>query len=107
MEQFRFLKWPVYRDSQILFSEVLTLVKKLPQEHRFSIGDQIIRSALSVILNIAEGSGKHSARELNRYFDIALGSLYETAACIDTIAKSKLLPTDERERLLAHIESIC
>jgi four helix bundle protein len=42
-------------------------------------------------LNIAEGSGKSSDKELNRYFDIALGSLYEVLASADSLKRNNLL----------------
>ena len=56
MNKFRFLEWKVYQDSQELFTFILRSTKKLPKEFRFELGSQLIRSALSVVLNIAEGS---------------------------------------------------
>lgn len=85
MEKFRFRKWKVYSDSQELFSLVLKIVKDLPKEFRFEIGSQMIRAALSVALNIAEGSGKTTDKELNRFLNISLGSLYETIAALDAM----------------------
>ena len=85
MKKFRFLDWPVYKDAQKLFALALKITKELPREFRFELGSQVVRSSYSVILNIAEGSGKISDRELNRFIDIALGSVYETVAGIDTI----------------------
>lgn len=107
MEQFGFLKWKVYSDAQSLFSEVLRISKTIPKEYRFSFGDQMVRASLSVILNIAEGSGKHSDKELARFLDISLGSLYETAACIDTLTRNDLLGSREKEVLLKKVENIC
>ena len=75
MKKFRFLEWEVYKDAKELFSLLLKVVKKLPKEYRFELGSQIIRAGLSIILNIAEGSGKSTDKKLNRYFDISLGSL--------------------------------
>jgi len=85
MEKFRFRKWKVYNDSQELFSIILKIVKELPKEFRFEIGSQMIRAALSVALNIAEGSGKTTDKELNRFLNISLGSLYETIAALDAL----------------------
>ena len=89
MRKFRFLEWQVYRDCQVLFTLILKLVRKLPKEYRFELGSQLIKSTFSVILNIAEGSGKTSDRELNRYFDISLGSLYEVLASVDVFKNNK------------------
>lgn len=107
IETFRFLRWKVYEDCQQLFSQVLAIVHALPREHRFPIGDQLVRSGLSPILNIAEGSGKSTRKELARYLDIALGSLYETTACLDTLSRNGLITDAKRDALLEHIGGIC
>lgn len=106
MNQFRFLEWKIYKDSQSLFSSILKIVKKLPKEYRFEIGSQIIRSALSIVLNIAEGSGKKSDKELCRYLDIALGSLYETLACVDTCRIQVLITQNEFDLVRSKITEI-
>lgn len=85
MKRFRFVDWKVYKDAKLLFALVLKIVQKLPKEYRYEIGSQIIRAGLSIVLNIAEGSGKHSDAELNRFFDIALGSLFEVFGAIDVL----------------------
>ena len=103
MEQFRFLKWRVYHDAKELFSIVLAVVAKLPKEYRFELGSQIIRSALSILLNIAEGSGKHSDKELNRFIEISLGSVYETVAAADTMRDNRLI----RQEVYGDIEKRC
>lgn len=106
MIKFRFLQWEVYRYSQELFASVLKIVKKLPREYRFELGSQVIRSALSIILNLAEGSGKTSNKELNRFIEIALGSLYETLACLDTLKRMGFVTDQEFEELISCINSI-
>jgi four helix bundle protein len=107
LKTFRFLDWQVYADAQGLFSKILLITKAFPSEYRFTIGSQIIRSSLSIILNVAEGSGKSSKKELARYLDISIGSAYETAACIDTLARNKLISNDERNSMINDIEIIC
>lgn len=106
MNKFRFLEWKVYKNSQELFNLILKLVRKLPREYRFEIGSQMVRSALSVVLNIAEGSGKNSDKELNRFFDISLGSLYEVLASVDTLLYNKLIEKDEFNKVFEKVKNI-
>lgn len=102
MRRFRFLEWNVYKDARQLFILVLNITRKLPKEYRYEMSSQIIRASFSVVLNIAEGSGKHSDAELNRFFDIALGSLFETVAAIDTLRESKIV----EEKVFFEIEKL-
>ena len=95
MKKFRFLEWKVCKDSQELLITILRFVKKLPKEYRYELGSQIIRSSFSIILNIAEGSGKISDKELNRYIDITLGSLHETLAGVDTLQVNNLVTEED------------
>jgi four helix bundle protein len=106
MDKFRFLEWKVYKDSQELFKLVLKIVRKLPREYRFEVGSQIVRASLSVILNIAEGSGKNSDRELNRFFDISLGSLYEVLASVDTLLYNGFINKDEFNEVSEKVKNI-
>lgn len=106
MERFRFLKWKAYEDAQELFSCILQIVKKMPKEYRFELGSQIIRSAFSVILNIAEGSGKASDIELNRFINIAIGSLNETLAATDALRYNNFISEQEFEDIYEKINRI-
>jgi four helix bundle protein len=48
------------------------------------LGDQLRRAALSIQLNIAEGSGQNSGNAL-RHYAIARGSTMECAAILDAV----------------------
>lgn len=106
MEKFRFLKWDIYNDSRKLFSSILKIVGKIPKEYRYELGSQIIRSSFPVSLNIAEGSGKTSDKELNRFLDISLGSVYETLAALDIFRYNKFISENEFMELSNQLYSI-
>lgn len=106
MNKFRFLNWEVYQYSKKLFSLVLKIVRKLPKEYRYELSSQIIRCTFSIILNIAEGSGKTSDKELNRFIDISLGSLYELVAATDVLRDNNLITNDEFDEIFVLVNSI-
>ena len=54
--------------------------------------DQLERAALSAILNLAEGAGRHSRKDKRRLYTIARGSAMEVAACIDVLRVRRLGP---------------
>jgi len=103
---FRFLEWEVYQNAQSTFVIVLKVVKKLSPDLRYTLGNQIIKSALSVILNIAEGSGRVTDKEMNRFFDIAIGSTNETIAGLDSLVKTGFINKDEFNELFERYKSI-
>ena len=81
-EDFRFNEFRVYQLAKELHREIFEFTKKFPRELDY-LTNQIRRASLSVVLNIAEGSGKSSDRDFNRYINNALGSVYEVTACLD------------------------
>lgn len=106
MNKFRFLEWEVYGDAKKLMALILKMVSRLPKEYRYELGSQVIRSAFSILLNIAEGSGKTSDKELNRYIDIALGSISETLAAVDIFRDNGFITNIEFDEVYKIILSI-
>ena len=100
MREFRFLNWNVYKESKKLFSLILLIVRKLPPQHRYDIGTQFTRASMSITLNIAEGSGKNSDKELNHFFNIALGSTFEVLALSDLLLENKFIDEKTYQKIL-------
>lgn len=51
------------------------------------IKDQLIRAALSIPLNVAEGQGRVHAKEKRNFYNIAKGSLYECVPIVEICHK--------------------
>jgi four helix bundle protein len=60
--------------------------------------DQWLRAAQSIPLNIAEGNGKQSLKDKNRFFEIARGSALECAAIHDVLRVCDAIADDSNCR---------
>ena len=72
----------VYKYSYALTLEAYRVTKILPGDEKFNLVSQIRRAALSVHLNIAEGSSRKSDAERKRFYEIARGSVIEVDTAI-------------------------
>ncbi|MFA9392297.1 MAG: four helix bundle protein [Prolixibacteraceae bacterium] len=75
MHQFKELI--VWQKGRRLVKDIYVVTKNFPKEEIYGITSQIRRSAVSVPANIAEGCGRNSNPDLNRFLDIANGSAFE------------------------------
>lgn len=94
MDKFTFFDLRVYQEAKLLVREVYTLLDKFPKYETYALSDQLRRAVVSVPSNIAEGSGRVSAKEKVRFIEIAYGSLTETLCQLD-IAHDLNYITDE------------
>jgi len=76
---------------------------KLP---RF-LQDQFQRASASIVLNIAEGSGKRTPNDQRQFYSIALGSLRECRAVLDMeqIKDTRVNPLADRLSAILYVLS--
>ncbi len=77
-------KFGAYQDSILFVALVAEIIERLPDGHGKLI-DQFRRAAISVPLNIAEGSGKTTETQKRHHYAIARGEAMECAAIIDVL----------------------
>jgi four helix bundle protein len=73
----------IFSISKAFVLECYRQTKSFPTEERYALTQQIRRAALSVHLNIAEGSSRKSEAERKRFYEIARGSIIEIDAALD------------------------
>ncbi len=80
---FDFQKLEIYKKSQEYYMNNRRIVSQ-GKPMLFEI-DQLLRSAHSVVLNIAEGLGRITPSDRRHFFIVARGSLFESVASIDLL----------------------
>lgn len=88
-----------WQASYVLGLAVIRATERWPKREIFGLSAQARRAAYSVSLNIAEGIGKRGGRELRRYLDIALGSLFELEVILRFAKDLSFSPIKEIEEL--------
>lgn len=81
MPYYRFEKLEVWKLARQFANFIYTISKDFPKDELFGLTSQIRRAAISVILNIAEGSDRKSDTEFIRFLRISFTSLEEVVAC--------------------------
>ncbi|MDO8686762.1 MAG: four helix bundle protein [Candidatus Berkelbacteria bacterium] len=77
---YRFEKMNVWIETRGFIKDIYVVVNKFPKNEQYVLGNQIRRAAISIALNIVEGSAKNSDKDFTRYLRISLGSLHEVVA---------------------------
>src|SRR5512141_1143244 len=72
----------VYRAAREFLPLALALI---PRQKERTLLDQLERAGQSILLNIAEGAGRHSVADKQRFYELAQGSAMECASIIDIL----------------------
>jgi len=90
---FGFQKLEVYQCATRFLARSAPLAERAPRGYG-ALADQLRRAALSIPLNIAEGSGKFD-KDARRFYAIARGSALEAAAILDAFDSLAVVAADE------------
>jgi four helix bundle protein len=77
MEKRNYKELVVWQRAIDLVPNIYEIVKRLPKEEQYALGDQIRRAAVSIPANIAEGQARQHKKEFLQHLSIAKGSLAE------------------------------
>ena len=86
MHLYAFERLDVWQVSRAFVKEVYRLLAQFPDFEMYNLTNQIRRAAVSVSLNIAEGTSRNALKEQSRFSEVAYGSLLEVY-CSLLIAK--------------------
>ena len=92
-------KFKTYKLAIQFYQNSCNLNLKAPMKNQFQ------RACLSIVLNLAEGSAKSSAKERKKFYEISLGSLREIQAILTLVNHHNLIK--EADRLGAFLYKLC
>ena len=95
-----------YKEAKALVKQVYVLLKKFPKEEQYALCDQLRRAVISVPSNIAEGSGRTSAKDQAHFFEMAFGSLMEVDCQMDIAHELGYVSSDEHEEVAKQISQV-
>ena len=87
---FNFEKLDVYGRSIDFVNDVYLATRNYPKEEMFGLTSQSRRAAVSISLNIAEGSAR-TKKDFNRFVDMARGSVFECVTILQISEKLNYL----------------
>ena len=88
----------VYKLAENLANEIWYIVKEWDYFSKDTIGKQLVRSADSICVNIAEGRGRYNDADNKRFVKIARGSLYETISWLRLAYRRQLITSEQVAR---------
>jgi len=97
-------KLEIYKLSLKLSDYIWDTYVDLPNDLKYNIGNQVIRSIDSIGANIAEGYGRFHYKDSIKFYYNARGSLWESKHWILLMYKRELLNREKYELLLNNLE---
>ena len=89
---FDFEKLVVYKKAKIFNASIRLFLKESKLDP--NTNDQLRRASFSVVLNLAEGSGRFSKADRRNFFVIARSSIFECIAILDILKDEEVLSSE-------------
>jgi four helix bundle protein len=90
----------------VFADDMFEVADSLPQGVQFSLGEQLRRAALSVPTNLAEGSGRDTAKQERYFYGVAKGSIYEVVSLLVMASKRGHLSCEQYEKYYAAADEL-
>ncbi len=78
---YKFEKLDTWKRAREFLKVIYIISKDFPDHEKFGLISQMRRAALSIMLNISEGSQRNSDKDFIRFWQISYGSLLEVVSC--------------------------
>ena len=102
-KKYNFKNLEAYKTSKSLVKIVYGVLQGFPREEQYALCNQLRRAVISVPSNIAEGSGRTSAKDQAHFFEMAYGSLMEVACQMDIACDLGYITSGDLEIIEQHV----
>jgi four helix bundle protein len=104
MHNFKELK--IWSKSRVLVKKIYEVTEGFPSEEKFGLVSQMRRAAVSIISNIAEGSGKESNKDFCRFLEVAYSSAFELETQLILAVDLNFTKLDATTEILDSVQEI-
>jgi four helix bundle protein len=102
----RFKDLDMWKVSRQFCSEIYNVTTGFPEQEKFGLTNQLRRASVSIPSNIAEGCSRSSNKDLSRFLEIAIGSMYEIETQLLIASDLGYLNLKKLEELLSTLDRI-
>jgi len=95
MKEYSFEKLEVWKIANNFVTKIYRITQKFPSDEKFCIISQLKRAALSITNNIAEGSGRITAKDKANFTQMSFGSLMECLNVLNVSEELGMLAEDK------------
>ena len=104
LAMFDFEKLEVYKKAKAFNKGVRTFIRESTLDR--TTNDQLRRAAFSVVLNLAEGSGRFSKPDRRNFFVVSRSSVFECVAILDILKDEGGISSELFERFYNQAEEL-
>jgi four helix bundle protein len=102
---FDFENLEVYQKVKELNKEILLFLRENKTIDNY-LRDQLKRASISIVINIAEGSGKFSKADRRTFYTISRGSVYECVSLLEIVLDENYIAVEKHNYLKNKYEII-
>lgn len=103
---FKFETLKIWQEAVKFANEAYSLTKEFPNREQFGLISQLNRAAVSVSLNIAEGTSRNSNIDFSRFIQIAIGSAYEVVTILYIALEQKYITKSKFDTFYSKCEEL-
>lgn len=104
--KFKYEDLQVWQVSLQLVEHIYQITSHFPKEELFVLTSQIRRAAISITLNIAEGSTRQSQKDFIRFIRISIGSVVEVDAALKIAIERNYIKTKDYQEIEPLIQEL-